>query len=240
MEIHHHHHHHHHMIEGGKFSFKSLGNDLKKTFTAHNAEQAGMAAIPAFTTAAGAALGGPLGAAGGAAAGYLADKGLQNAIHGDGLRKGTKKHIHYHRANKQKAKLAGDMKRHKYYSKKHAEAVQHYNENPYHYLSKDKDHQKNLRQARKTLKAMKEISHEADTTFAGDAPPMFDGSGFYRRGHKAYDDDGYKSKMMSHMKKTMPWVQHVKEFAKEHGLNYAQALKHPGVRSGYVSVAQKR
>lgn len=91
--IHHHHHHHHHEAEGGKISLKSIGRDLKKTFTAKNAENAAYAAIPALTTSLGAAAGGPLGAAAGAATGYLADKGLQNAIHGSGFY--HKKHSKY-------------------------------------------------------------------------------------------------------------------------------------------------
>ena len=78
-------------------TLKDIGRDLKHTFTAHNAENAAMTALPAFTTAAGAALGGPLGAAGGATAAYFADKGIQNAIHGDGIRKGTIAHVRYHK-----------------------------------------------------------------------------------------------------------------------------------------------
>jgi hypothetical protein len=56
-------------------------------------EHAGLAAIPALTTSVGGVMGGPLGAAGGAAVGYLADKGLQNAIHGSGFY--HKKHAKY-------------------------------------------------------------------------------------------------------------------------------------------------
>jgi len=90
MELHHHHHHHHHhhaTIDGGKISLKSIGNDFKHTFTKGNMEHAAYAAIPAFTTSVGGVMGGPLGAAAGAATGYLADKGLQNAIHGTGYKK---------------------------------------------------------------------------------------------------------------------------------------------------------
>ena len=220
--IHHHHHYHHHM-EGGKLTLKDIGRDLKHTFTAHNAEQAGMAALPAFTTGVGGLVGGPPGAAAGAAAGYFADKGIQNAIHGDGIRKGTIAHVRYHKKKRYEARIADpyDEKRHQKYSKSHQAAIEHYNTSPYHYLSKDKDHQKNLREARKQVKKMKEQTSLED----GIA-----GEGFYHRGHRAYDDSEYSAKFNSHMSKlrksSSPWIEHVKEYRSQHpGITYSQALK---------------
>ena len=33
-----------------------------------------------------------------------------------------------------------------------------------------------------------------------------------------------------------PWITHVKKFAKEQGINYREALKHPGVKSSYKKI----
>ena len=221
--IHHHHHYHHH-IEGGKLTLKEIGRDLKHTFTAHNAENAAMAALPAFTTGVGGLVGGPLGAAAGATAGYFADKGIQNAIHGDGIRKGTIAHVRYHKKKRYEAKNADpyDEKKHQKYTKSHQAAIDHYNTNPYQYLTKDKEHQKNLREARKQVKKIK-------NSF-GVGPEDVAGEGFYRKGHKQYDDSEYSAKFNTHMSKlrksTSPWIEHVKEYRSQHpGISYSQALK---------------
>ena len=213
MEVHHHHHHYHHDMEGG--SLKSVGNAFKKAFSKSNMQHAGEAAIPAFTTALGGMAGGPLGAAAGAASGAMID----HAIEGDGLRKGTKKHIHYHRSKKQIARIEGDDKRYDYYKKKHAEAIEHYRTNPYHYLSKDKEHQKRLRKLRS---AKKEISDFADEVSSGE--------GFYHHSSNKYADSGYRAKVDTHMKRmhaaASPWISHVKAFRDAHpGITYSQALK---------------
>ena len=47
-------------------------------------------------------------------------------------------------------------------------------------------------------------------------------------------DIGYKSQGKGTAKAgTNPWIQHVKSFAKQHGINYRDALKHPNVKSSY-------
>jgi hypothetical protein len=221
MEVHHHHHHYHHEMEGG--SLKSVGNAFKKAFSKSNMQHAGEAAIPAFTTALGGMAGGPLGAAAGAASGAMIDR----AIDGDGLRKGTKKHIHYHRSRRQQARVDGDDKKYQHYKKKHAEAVEHYRTNPYHYLSKDKEHQKHLRKKRA---ALKEISKFADDSFGVGPEDIASGNGFYHNSSKQYSDSGYKAKVDTHMKKmhaaASPWIQHVKAYREaHHGITYSQALK---------------
>jgi hypothetical protein len=33
------------------------------------------------------------------------------------------------------------------------------------------------------------------------------------------------------------WIQHVKDFAKKHGLTYGAALSHPDIKKGYVKKA---
>ena len=158
MEVHHHHHHYHHDMEGG--SLKSVGNAFKRAFSKSNMQHAGEAAIPAFTTALGGMAGGPLGAAAGAASGAMIDK----AIQGDGLRKGTKKHVDYYRVKRYEARVAEPYapKKHEHYRQKFKEAVHHYNTSPHHYLSKDKEHQKHLRKKRA---ALKEISKFADENY---------------------------------------------------------------------------
>jgi hypothetical protein len=140
------------------------------------------------------------------------------AIEGDGLRKGTKKHIHYHRSKKQLARIEGDDKKYQHYKKKHAEAIEYYRTNPYHYLSKDKEHQKHLRKKRAALKEISDFADEAS------------GEGFYHHSSKQYADSGYREKVDSHMKKmhsaASPWISHVKAFRDAHpGITYSQALK---------------
>ena len=227
MEIHHHH-YHHHASSGG--SLKSIGNALKHTFSKSNMEHAGMAAIPAATTALGSMAAGPLGAAAGAASGYMIDKAIQGHGFGDGLRKGTLAHVKHHFRKKAAARSSGDKKKYAYYDKKLAEAMHLHKNEPYHYLSKDKAHQKNLRAARKhtkTLSAMHKIANEADTTFGGQGF----GDGFYHRSSKKYNDSEYSSKVNAHMKSmraASPWLAHVKAVYEQHkgsGMTYSQALK---------------
>jgi hypothetical protein len=167
MEIHHHHYHHH--ASGG--SLKSIGNAFKHTFSKSNMEHAGLAAIPAATTSLGAMAGGPLGAAAGAAGGYMIDKAIQGHGFGDGLRKGTKAHIKHYRLKRRDAINAKDQKKIDHYQKKYDEAIHHYNTKPYLLLKHDKEHQKNLRQARKHTKKMTPIDFGVD-------PDEISGNGF--------------------------------------------------------------
>ena len=46
-------------------------------------------------------------------------------------------------------------------------------------------------------------------------------------------DLGYKSQGKGVSKRVNPWISHVKNFAKERGLNYRDALRHPQVKSTY-------
>jgi hypothetical protein len=40
-------------------------------------------------------------------------------------------------------------------------------------------------------------------------------------------------KKMSGKKSANPWIEHVKAFARKHGINYAEALKHSDLKKGY-------
>lgn len=53
------------------------------------------------------------------------------------------------------------------------------------------------------------------------------GKGLYARGMSA----GKKRK--SPKKSSNPWIQHVKKYARQHGMDYAEALMSPGIRKGY-------
>lgn len=138
-----HHHHHHHHVEGG--SLKSVGNKIKNAFSPHHLEHAAISAIPTVTTALGSAVGGLPGAV----VGHMAGDMIQQQIPGSGLMKGTKAHIKFHRLKRAAAKRAGDSKKEAYYQKKYDEAIHHYETNPYQFLRDDKEHQTNLRLARK-------------------------------------------------------------------------------------------
>ena len=46
-------------------------------------------------------------------------------------------------------------------------------------------------------------------------------------------DLGYKSQGKGMSKRPNPWISHVKNFAKERGLNYRDALRHPQVKTTY-------
>lgn len=48
---------------------------------------------------------------------------------------------------------------------------------------------------------------------------------------------GKKGKKKTKGKKPAnPWITHVKNFAKQEGINYREALKHPGVKSSYKKI----
>ena len=230
MEIHHHH-YHHHASSGG--SLKSIGNAFKHTFSKSNMEHAGLAAIPAATTSLGAMAGGPLGAAAGAAGGYMIDKAIQGHGFGDGLRKGTKAHIKHFRLKRRDAMNAKDQKKIDQYQKKYDEAIHHYNTKPYLLLKHDKDHQKNLPQARKHTKSITPIDFGVD-------PDEVSGDGFHHRSSKHYNNSSYSNNMNAHMKTlhaaSSPWLAHVKSFRDAHeGITYSQAIKEDAITYKKIS-----
>lgn len=44
-----------------------------------------------------------------------------------------------------------------------------------------------------------------------------------------------RRKKMTGKSPASAWIRHVKQYAKDHGINYAEALKSPGVKRGYKS-----
>jgi hypothetical protein len=148
----------------------------------------------------------------------MIDKAIQGHGFGDGLRKGTKAHVDFHL---KKLNAANDKKKYEHSLKNYAKAKHHYENNPYHLLANDKEHQKNLRAARKHTKKM------AASMMSGEGF----GDGFYHRSSKKYNDSDYSSKVNAHMTKmrsASPWLAHVKAFYEKHkssGMTYSQALK---------------
>ena len=41
------------------------------------------------------------------------------------------------------------------------------------------------------------------------------------------------------IKKPSPWVEHIRDFAKKEGINYAQAMKHADLKKDYVKAVPK-
>ena len=49
-----------------------------------------------------------------------------------------------------------------------------------------------------------------------------------------------RGKSIGHVtqKKVNPWIEHVRQFAKNHGITYGEALRHPKIKVGYQKVSK--
>src|SRR5579871_167649 len=66
----------------------------------------------------------------------------------------------------------------------------------------------------------------------------------HKRGMGMYDYDGYDGEGLQagrkKKKKSSDWIDHVKDYAKKHGLSYSEALQSKGVSRGYRKVGKGR
>ena len=102
-----------------------------------------------------------------------------------------------------------------------------------------------VRQAKNTLKQVGKTAKKAGKFIAGNVPKEITKdvanlvADELELGQEQKDlvnkgiDLGYKSQGKGMSKRPNPWISHVKNFARERGLTYSNALKHPQVKANY-------